>query len=196
MPLPQASEKIIMGTEILDNVESVNTPKFVPVSQNDPFHPFRQFAAEIENFFRRSVALASKIFTLFSIILELPQDYFSKQHLYEAQSEDHLRYMVYHPRSADEDAKVLNTWLRAHTDFGSLTLLWSQNIAGLQPKTPTGGLEARAACRQWDHLQRRRYLGLLVRGILEEHNSSRTATPKRSGESRQTRVVLLRQAGQ
>ncbi|KAF2846489.1 flavonol synthase [Plenodomus tracheiphilus IPT5] len=134
-----ANEKKIMGTEILDNVESVNIPKFIPSNQNEPFHPYlHQFQPEIEDFSRRSLALASKIFTLFSIILELPEDYFSKQHLYNDQSEDHLRYMIYHPRSVEADAKVSNTWSRAHTDFGSLTLLWSQNVAGLQLKTPAG----------------------------------------------------------
>jgi len=56
---------------------------------------------------------------------------------------DHLRYMVYHPRSAEEDVKVEDTWSRAHTDFGSLTLLWSQNVAGLQLKTPA---------RQWKYV--------------------------------------------
>lgn len=128
-----------MGTDILDNVESVNIPKFIPANQTEPFHPFlRQFAAEIEDFSRHSLALASKIFELFSIILELPKDYFSKQHLYDDQSEDHLRYMIYHPRSAEDDAKVSNTWSRAHTDFGSLTLLWSQHVAGLQLKAPAG----------------------------------------------------------
>ncbi|CAI6334777.1 unnamed protein product [Periconia digitata] len=134
-----ANEKKIMGTDILDNVESVNIPKFIPQNASEPFHPFlRQYNTEIEDFSRRSLALADKIFTLFSIILELPEDYFSKQHLYKDQSEDHLRYMIYRPRSAADDAKVQNTWSRAHTDFGSLTLLWSQNVAGLQLKTPSG----------------------------------------------------------
>jgi isopenicillin N synthase-like dioxygenase len=128
-----------MSTDILDNVESVNIPKFIPSNSHEPFHPYlRQFHSEIEDFSRRSLDLASKIFTLFSIILELPEDYFSKQHLYSDPSEDHLRYMIYHPRSAEDDEKVANTWSRAHTDFGSLTLLWSQNVAGLQLKTPTG----------------------------------------------------------
>lgn len=128
-----------MGTDVLDNVESVNVPKFIPAYENEAFHPFlRQFSSEIEDFSRRSLELASKIFTLFSIILELPEDYFSKRHLYEDNSEDHLRYMIYRPRSAEDDAKVENTWSRAHTDFGSLTLLWSQNVAGLQLKTPAG----------------------------------------------------------
>ena len=71
-------------------------------------------------------------------MLELPPDYFSSRHLYNSKSEDHLRYMVYHPRSESEDALVQNTWSRAHTDFGSLTLLWSQNVAGLQIKTKEG----------------------------------------------------------
>jgi isopenicillin N synthase-like dioxygenase len=139
MNVVQAHEKKIMSTDVLDIVESVNIPKFIPANKHEPFHPFlRQFQPEIEDFSRRSLDLASKIFTLFSIILELPEDYFSKQHLYDSPSEDHLRYMIYHPRSAAEDAKVSNTWSRAHTDFGSLTLLWSQNVAGLQLKTPAG----------------------------------------------------------
>jgi isopenicillin N synthase-like dioxygenase len=128
-----------MSTDVLDNIESVNIPKFIPQNTNEPFHPYlAQFHPEIEDFSRRSLAVASKIFILFSIILELPEDYFSKQHRYDDQSEDHLRYMIYRPRSLEDDAKVKNTWSRAHTDFGSLTLLWSQNVAGLQLKTPAG----------------------------------------------------------
>lgn len=49
--------------------------------------------------------------------------------------------MIYHPRSEEDDAKVDNSWSRAHTDFGSLTLLWNQTVAGLQLKTPTGKWE-------------------------------------------------------
>jgi isopenicillin N synthase-like dioxygenase len=128
-----------MSTPILDNVESVNIPKFIPSNTHEPFHPYlHPFSPEIESFSRRSLSLASKILTLFSLILELPEDYFSSRHRYSDPSEDHLRYMMYHPRSASDDAKVQNTWSRAHTDFGSLTLLWSQNVAGLQLKTPDG----------------------------------------------------------
>jgi isopenicillin N synthase-like dioxygenase len=87
---------------------------------------------------KRSLEIASKIFTLFAIILELPPDYFSSKHEYSSKSEDHLRYMIYRPRSAAQDALVNNSWSRAHTDFGSLTLLWSQNVAGLQIKTKEG----------------------------------------------------------
>jgi isopenicillin N synthase-like dioxygenase len=151
-----ANEKKIMGTEVLDIVESVNIPKFIPELASEPRDPFLDpYLAEIEDFSRvsrplppskclgliwpkRSLEIASKIFTLFAIILELPEDYFSSRHAYSSKSEDHLRYMVYHPRPESQDALVQNTWSRAHTDFGSLTLLWSQNVAGLQIKTPEG----------------------------------------------------------
>lgn len=83
-----ACEKKIMGTDVLDNVESVNIPKFILANEHEPFHPYlRQFQREIEDFTRRSLDSASKIFTLFSIILELPEDYFSRQHAYGDPSE-------------------------------------------------------------------------------------------------------------
>ncbi len=87
---------------------------------------------------QRSWEVARKIFVLFAIILELPEDFFVSRHLYTERSEDHLRYMIYRPRTAEQDAKVENTWSRSHTDFGSLTLLWSQNVAGLQIKASDG----------------------------------------------------------
>ncbi|KAF2093832.1 2OG-Fe(II) oxygenase superfamily protein [Rhizodiscina lignyota] len=134
-----ANEKKIMGTDVLDNVESFNIPKFIPRYADEPFHPFfHQFKEEIEDFSRRSLDLAKKIFTLFSVMLELPEDFFSSRHEYSSPSEDHLRYMIYRPRTLEQDAKVEDTWSRAHTDFGSLTLLWSQNVAGLQLKNPQG----------------------------------------------------------
>ncbi|KAL2107982.1 hypothetical protein VUR80DRAFT_4423 [Thermomyces stellatus] len=134
-----AHEKTIMSTDVLDNVESINIAKFIPEYKDEPFHPFFEpFRAEIETFSRKSLDLASKVFTLFAIILELPEDYFSSRHAYTSPSEDHVRYMTYHPRPAADDAKVENTWSRAHTDFGSLTLLWSQDVAGLQIKTQEG----------------------------------------------------------
>ncbi|CAG7561137.1 unnamed protein product [Fusarium equiseti] len=132
-------EKTIMSTDVLDNVESVNIPKFIPHYESEPFHPFfKPYQAEIEAFSRKSLDLAAKILTLFSIILEMPEDYFSSRHKYSDPSEDHLRYMTYHPRPLDDDIRVQNTWSRAHTDFGSLTLLWSQDVAGLQIKTSSG----------------------------------------------------------
>ncbi|ORY14878.1 hypothetical protein BCR34DRAFT_644607 [Clohesyomyces aquaticus] len=59
-----------------------------------------------------------------------------KLHNYDEQSQCHLRYMLYHPRSADELAIMRENGLEenvyGHTDFGSLTLLMRQPVAGLQ----------------------------------------------------------------
>jgi len=134
-----ANEKKIMSTDVLDNVESLNIPKFTSYYHDQPHSPFlAPFEREVKEFSERSWEVARKIFVLFAIILELPEDFFVSRHLYTERSEDHLRYMIYHPRTIEQDAQVQNTWSRSHTDFGSLTLLWSQNIAGLQIKSFDG----------------------------------------------------------
>jgi len=44
--------------------------------------------------------------------------------------------MIYHPRTPEEDKKIGDQWTVGHTDFGSLTLLFSQRVAALQIRTP------------------------------------------------------------
>lgn len=46
--------------------------------------------------------------------------------------------MQYHPRTPDDDVKCNNLWSWAHTDYGSLTLLFSQTVSGLQAKFSDG----------------------------------------------------------
>lgn len=53
-------------------------------------------------------------------------------------SDCHLRYMIYHARTPEENAKYQNLYSRGHTDFGSLTLLFRQPIAALQVLMPNG----------------------------------------------------------
>jgi len=46
-----------MGTDVLDNIESVNIPKFTPQYENEPRHPFfKPFEHEIEEFSKVSPA--------------------------------------------------------------------------------------------------------------------------------------------
>jgi isopenicillin N synthase-like dioxygenase len=73
---------------------------------------------------------------LFAIILELPEDYFSHIHRYNEKSDCHLRYMKYHSRTPEVNAALNNVWVKGHTDFGSMTLLFRQPIAALQVRTP------------------------------------------------------------
>ncbi|KAG6884205.1 hypothetical protein C0992_006765 [Termitomyces sp. T32_za158] len=43
-----------------------------------------------------------------------------------------------YPRSLDDEIKTKNVWLKGHTDFGSLSLLWSQPVSALQILDPQG----------------------------------------------------------
>ncbi|KAG1721457.1 hypothetical protein EDB19DRAFT_1917321 [Suillus lakei] len=49
-----------------------------------------------------------------------------------------LRFMKYYPRTEEEETKTKNVWLKGHTDFGSITILWSQPVAALQILTREG----------------------------------------------------------
>lgn len=40
--------------------------------------------------------------------------------------------MKYHARTPEENAKLGDTWVKGHTDFGSMTLLFRQPVAALQ----------------------------------------------------------------
>ncbi len=51
----------------------------------------------------------------------------------------HLRYMKYRARTPEENAKLGDTWVKGHTDFGSMTLLFRQPVAALQVRTADGG---------------------------------------------------------
>ncbi|KAG6843843.1 hypothetical protein H0H93_016908, partial [Arthromyces matolae] len=50
----------------------------------------------------------------------------------DIQTRDLLRQALYHPPTEEDRAKSNGLWLRAHTDRGSLTFLYSQPVAGLQ----------------------------------------------------------------
>ncbi|OAX42218.1 Clavaminate synthase-like protein [Rhizopogon vinicolor AM-OR11-026] len=72
------------------------------------------------------------------IFLELPEDTLVNIHNYDAVDETTVRFLKYHPRTEEEEIKTKNVWLKGHTDFGSLTILWSQPIAALQIQTREG----------------------------------------------------------
>jgi len=64
--------------------------------------------------------------------LELPEDTFSDMHKFDDPHDCWIRFMRYFPRTEEDEAKTKNVWLKGHTDFGTLTLLWSQPVSALQ----------------------------------------------------------------
>ncbi|OTA94234.1 hypothetical protein M434DRAFT_384142 [Hypoxylon sp. CO27-5] len=127
-------------TGIKENVEMLNIPKAIPAYANVGKHRIvEQNWDEIASFHRLLFdKVIRKLFVLISIILELPEDYLADAHAYDQESDDHLRYMIYNVRSQEEWDRAQAYSKGGHTDFGSLTLLFSQHVAGLQIRTPEG----------------------------------------------------------
>ncbi|RAL61058.1 hypothetical protein DID88_010399 [Monilinia fructigena] len=120
-----------------DNTEIYNIPKFI--NQYERPHPalIRENWLEIEKFGRYiDNQIVFKLLVLFAIVLELPEDFFLQSHRYDEKGDTHLRYMKYHTRTKEDNEKSGNVWVKGHTDFGSLTLLFRQPIASLQVLTP------------------------------------------------------------
>ncbi|KAL2823818.1 putative 2OG-Fe(II) oxygenase family oxidoreductase [Aspergillus cavernicola] len=124
---------------VIDKTEIYNIPKFIPalerlqpeiVNNNRPI--IESFARHIHD------EIVRKLLTLIAIILELPEDYFLQVHRYSEPSDCHLRYMKYHRRTAEENEKSAGIWVKGHTDFGSLTLLFRQPVAALQVRSSEG----------------------------------------------------------
>ncbi|KAI1401286.1 Clavaminate synthase-like protein [Hypoxylon fuscum] len=130
----------IGDTGVKENVEMLNIPKAIPAYEDVGKHRIvEQNWEEIASFHRDLWdKVIRKLFVLISIVLELPENYLADAHAYDEESDDHLRYMIYNVRTQEEWDKAQAYSKGGHTDFGSLTLLFSQHIAGLQIRTPEG----------------------------------------------------------
>ncbi|KAF2118019.1 hypothetical protein BDV96DRAFT_644350 [Lophiotrema nucula] len=87
-----------------------------------------------------------RVMYICGLVMELPDpEALWKLHRYEEPSQCHLRYMLYHPRTSAELAIMKENKLEenvyGHTDFGSLTLLMRQPVAGLQARIEDGSGE-------------------------------------------------------
>ncbi|KAF7342893.1 Flavonol synthase [Mycena sanguinolenta] len=142
----------VRNTPYRENLELVNLHKFTP-SMTIPRHAFmKRHETEFASFQKLVFdAVITRIFILLAIVMELPENHFSDMHSFEKESDDHLRFIKYRPRTMEEDKAVNNQWLAGHTgrvqlgnsgsdthevsDFGSITLLFPQPISGLQVQT-------------------------------------------------------------
>lgn len=122
---------------VYDNTEMYSFNKFIPgYERRQP--PFvQEHYDEIQQFSRHMHGIGSKLLVLMALILEIPEEHFSNKHRYEGPSEDNLRLMKYNKWDPEKAKKLGDANLvRGHTDFGSLTMLFRQPVAGLQVQTP------------------------------------------------------------
>jgi isopenicillin N synthase-like dioxygenase len=124
----------VIGNNVRDNIQVYNIPKFDGHHSREQPPILQDNIKEIEAFSRKCHSeVVVKLLRLFAILLELPdEDQLVKDHLYDVKGEDHLRYMHYKARDAEENKKVGELYAAGHTDLGTVTLLFRQPVAALQ----------------------------------------------------------------
>ncbi|KAI0649643.1 Clavaminate synthase-like protein [Trametes meyenii] len=121
---------------IRDQIEHYNMHRWITKEA----HPnaLRPFLPEILTFAEYNhYNILHPILRLLARGLELPEETFVDIHGWDAKGEGWFRFMNY-PRSTEEEEKTKNVWLKGHTDFGTVTILWSQPVSGLQIMSPDG----------------------------------------------------------
>ncbi|GAA6004856.1 hypothetical protein JCM10207_008429 [Rhodosporidiobolus poonsookiae] len=134
-------KEVYDNSKIKYNIEMLNNPKDTAVLAHERLrHDFVQpFRSEIGDFSAKVHArVLDPLLRLFSLLLELPEDYLSAPHAYDKAGDDHLRYMIYRPYSADESEEIGNQYVKGHTDFGLLTILFPQIVNALQVQVEEG----------------------------------------------------------
>jgi isopenicillin N synthase-like dioxygenase len=140
---PMGSRKAQFGLK--DNLELYDDPKYGSV-WTDAGRPeaLEKKRKECEEFGKHlHYFVLYRLLYICGILMELqdPEELW-KKHNYENASQCHLRYMLYHPRTKEELEIMENNKLEenvyGHTDFGSLTLLMRQPVAGLQARIDDG----------------------------------------------------------
>lgn len=140
---PMGSRKAQYGLK--DNLELYDDPKYGSV-WTDAKRPeaLEKKRKECEEFGKHlHYFVLYRLLYICGILMELqdPEELW-KKHNYENASQCHLRYMLYHPRTTEEleimEKNKLEENVYGHTDFGSLTLLMRQPVAGLQARIDDG----------------------------------------------------------
>ncbi|KAG2362912.1 hypothetical protein BDR07DRAFT_1450951 [Suillus spraguei] len=123
--------KVDSENQILDQIEhyAIN----LNVTKRPHPTPIRPFLPELDEFARHNhFNILHPILRLIALSLELPEETLVEKHNFDRAGETSVRFMKYHRRSNDEEERSKNVWLKGHTDIGTITILWSQPIGGLQ----------------------------------------------------------------
>ncbi|WWC72411.1 uncharacterized protein I206_106373 [Kwoniella pini CBS 10737] len=122
-----------------DNIEHYNleSSSFENPSQNHP-EKLLPLIPEIRSFAEHTYFyVVYRILKLVSLALELPEDYLWELHDHNG-TLGHAcqRFMGYFPRNQQDEKATEGIWSKGHTDYNSISLLYSQPISALQILTP------------------------------------------------------------
>ncbi|PBK67281.1 Clavaminate synthase-like protein [Armillaria solidipes] len=94
------------------------------------------FKEPVLKYYHEAVRLGQKLFPLFALALDLPEDFFKDKTTKPAAIMRLLHYPSQKQSSVDEQEKVLG--IGAHTDYECFTILWQDRVPALQVKNATG----------------------------------------------------------
>ncbi|KAF8906375.1 hypothetical protein CPB85DRAFT_1314044 [Mucidula mucida] len=104
-------------------------------------HPaaLRRYIPEVDAFAQHNhFNILHPILRILALTLEVPEETLVEKHTFRADGQTAVSFMKYFPRSDEEEQITKNVWLKGHTDIGSISILWSQPVSGLQVLSPDG----------------------------------------------------------
>ncbi|ETN44350.1 uncharacterized protein HMPREF1541_10530 [Cyphellophora europaea CBS 101466] len=90
------------------------------------------FQKEVLEYWKATLTLARQMMKVFALCLDLPETYFQALTSYPGADGVFNYYPGLTPELAREDAGPIDVGLGAHTDLQCLTLLWQDQVGGLQ----------------------------------------------------------------
>ncbi|KXS13989.1 Clavaminate synthase-like protein [Gonapodya prolifera JEL478] len=191
------------GLRVGGRMEMYNFPAFNRGFDSTP-HPsvFKSDPATwrfLSEFSRGAHEVTLFLLELMAVTLDVPsseggQDWFRVRHDYDGPNGSLLRMMRYPALSASQDASKNNLRLGGHTDFGTLTVMFSPKIPALQILAPEGEwryvkpVEGALVCNVGDTLQ------FLTAGYLKstQHRVTRPRFPQDAEKDRANVIYFLR----
>ncbi|KAF9016061.1 Clavaminate synthase-like protein [Hymenopellis radicata] len=99
----------------------------------------RPYMPEIEKFgLHNHLNVLHPLLRLLALGLGLEKNRLVDLHGYSSVGESFGMFLLYWPRSQEDEEKSGQVWLKGHSDFGSITLLYSQPVAALQILSRSG----------------------------------------------------------
>ncbi|KAB8334317.1 isopenicillin N synthase family oxygenase [Scytonema tolypothrichoides VB-61278] len=87
----------------------------------------------ILNFYEACTELANKVLQAIALALDLPQDFFTTNH----NQQNHTLRLLHYP-SLSQPPKLRQVRAGEHSDYGSITLLFQDEVGGLEIRTASG----------------------------------------------------------
>ncbi|KAH7305524.1 2OG-Fe(II) oxygenase superfamily protein [Stachybotrys elegans] len=93
-----------------------------------------KFKEEMLEYWRSCLTLARDMIQIFAMALDCPEDYFNSVTSYPGSD----GVFNYYPKNETQQESEMDPGLGAHTDLQCFTLLWQDNVGGLQVLTKEG----------------------------------------------------------